>query len=299
MKYLTPPLHGLRALDVVARLKHIGRAAEALSVTPPTITQHIQTLESYLGVTLVKKKGKNIELSPLAELYSSRLNVAFDEIRSATFALARSKHQEELLTISMYISIASRLFIPLLSQLREAHPDLQVKLITNANDELSAIDLESADCAIYYGASPPENMASMLLFPETIFPVCSPQYYQRYESIENMYSADKTTFLRVTIPTCNDWPQWFKFVNKKDLKNYSSLFFGSLNECYVAASNHLGVAMAHEKLVAQDLQEGRLIKPFGDTCLKARGAYYLVCHPELRFTKKIKHFRSWIKTLRL
>lgn len=43
--------------NTVAQFLHLTKAAEALCITQPTLTQAIKTLEQELGVPLFEKKG--------------------------------------------------------------------------------------------------------------------------------------------------------------------------------------------------------------------------------------------------
>ncbi|MDP4182260.1 MAG: LysR family transcriptional regulator [Bacillota bacterium] len=52
----------------VAKLKSYTRAAEALNLTQPAITQHIKQLEEYYEVKLIKKKGRQISLTEEGEM---------------------------------------------------------------------------------------------------------------------------------------------------------------------------------------------------------------------------------------
>ena len=61
-------LHSLRILVAIRETGSISAAARALGYTQPTITQHVQRLESRLGATLVARSARSAHLTPAGEL---------------------------------------------------------------------------------------------------------------------------------------------------------------------------------------------------------------------------------------
>src|SRR5579864_5503979 len=58
-----PPLNALRAFEAAARHLNFSRAADELSVTPGAVSQQIQNLEDYVGVSLFKRTPKGLLLT--------------------------------------------------------------------------------------------------------------------------------------------------------------------------------------------------------------------------------------------
>ncbi len=54
-----PPAHALAAIDAVANLGSLARAAEYLGVTRSAISHRLALLESSLGFELIKRGGRN------------------------------------------------------------------------------------------------------------------------------------------------------------------------------------------------------------------------------------------------
>lgn len=58
----------LRSFERIAATGSMGRAAEALFLTPSALSQHIRNLENELGVTLfVRERGRGLRLTPAGE----------------------------------------------------------------------------------------------------------------------------------------------------------------------------------------------------------------------------------------
>lgn len=55
----------------IAKLRSFSKAADSLFLTQPTISNHIQNLESSLGTTLINRHNKNITLTQTGELFLS------------------------------------------------------------------------------------------------------------------------------------------------------------------------------------------------------------------------------------
>lgn len=61
------PLRPLRALTQVARLGSVSRAAEALGISQPAVTLHLQALAREHGATLLERSGRRLVPTPAGE----------------------------------------------------------------------------------------------------------------------------------------------------------------------------------------------------------------------------------------
>ena len=61
-------LRQLRAFLQVANARHFGKAAVALRITQPALTQRIQALERELGVQLLTRSAREVRLTPAGEI---------------------------------------------------------------------------------------------------------------------------------------------------------------------------------------------------------------------------------------
>ncbi len=89
----------LQSLLLVARHESVSRAAEALHVTQPAITQALRSLEHAFGATLVKRgrRGEHrTQLTAAGLVTLQRLRVACEEIRLARCAIGSAVERQEL-----------------------------------------------------------------------------------------------------------------------------------------------------------------------------------------------------------
>lgn len=69
-------IHKLKVFLTVYKHKSFSKASEELLISQPTITEHIRYLESYLGVKLFDRIGKNIYPTEQAhQLYEKSINI--------------------------------------------------------------------------------------------------------------------------------------------------------------------------------------------------------------------------------
>src|SRR5712692_5654405 len=61
-------LRQLRTFLQVANAGHFGKAAAALRITQPALTQRIQALERELGVQLLTRSAREVRLTPAGEI---------------------------------------------------------------------------------------------------------------------------------------------------------------------------------------------------------------------------------------
>lgn len=80
-------LRQLEYFVAVARHRHFGRAAEALYVTQPALSQQVRRLEGELGLALLRRTSRGVELTPAGEDLLGRAETILAEVQGARGAM--------------------------------------------------------------------------------------------------------------------------------------------------------------------------------------------------------------------
>lgn len=155
------PLNWLRAFEAAGRLGSFKSAAEALSVSPSTISHQIRDLEVYLGVPLFVRLPKQLQLTEEGCQFLLPLQSGFELLRSASTNLQQDTQH---LRIGCFPFLANEVLAPNLGSLKSAIPEEQVSLYTT--NELDAlvqnVSRERLDVVVRYG---PNKLTGKKIFP--------------------------------------------------------------------------------------------------------------------------------------
>ncbi len=130
-------LKDLRYLVAVADTRHFGRAAERSFVSQPTLSAQLKKLEEYLGVQLIERAPKRVQLTPAGEEIverARRILDASDEI----VELARG-HRDPLagrLKLALLPTIGPYLLPNVAARLRKQLPRLELMLYEYQTDPM-------------------------------------------------------------------------------------------------------------------------------------------------------------------
>jgi DNA-binding transcriptional LysR family regulator len=141
-------LRRLRLLDELARLGTVAAVAEALAYSPSSVSVQLAELEREAGAKLLRRVGRNVELTPAGERLARHAAQALgaDEAVRAELA-AMSDAPRGRLRMTFVQTPALALLPGVLDRLADVAPDLQVDVVqletASALDDLRsrAVDL--------------------------------------------------------------------------------------------------------------------------------------------------------------
>src|ERR1035437_11075338 len=81
-------LHQLRSFAAVARHRHFTRAAAELHIGQPAVSQHVRRLEAEMGVRLLSRTTRSVELTQAWRLLLERVERALGELDAGLAELA-------------------------------------------------------------------------------------------------------------------------------------------------------------------------------------------------------------------
>ncbi len=119
----------LMTLSVVAEHGSFTRAAEALGVTQPSVSQQIRDLENIAGLPVVLQKGRSIALTPLGlELAEIGRRIAVERSRAARAATRHKEGAEGRLTVGASMTTSTYLLPRIVSRVQRQRPDATIEL---------------------------------------------------------------------------------------------------------------------------------------------------------------------------
>ncbi len=157
---------GLEYLNTLRALRDNGtllKAASARNITGPTAAAQLAALSKWVGAPLVKRKGRNVELTPQALILLEHGETVLAELERVQADLARfSEGDLGTVSIGSFAGAIGTLVIPSLTLLYGDRPGIKVHVEEiEAPECLRALDESRIDVAIAFehdvSASDPEN----------------------------------------------------------------------------------------------------------------------------------------------
>ncbi|MEZ2128862.1 MULTISPECIES: transcriptional regulator GcvA [unclassified Sinorhizobium] len=288
-------LNALRAFEAAARHLSFVAAADELNVTPAAVGQLVRGLEEVLGVELFHRSRSGparLVLTDIARNALPELEAGFCQLASAMELLRAGRPTVIALTVPP--AFADKWLLGRVDRFQALHPEFDLRIDTNGR----VIDLaaEGIDVGIRYGAGRWPGVQATFLLSDDFFPVCSPILLSgRYplRSPEDLaYHAlihDRSMAFEKSFPT---WGAWLEKAGVPEISADKGLQINDSAAVIQAAIAGNGVALGRSSLVARDLAEGRLVRPFGDS-LPYEFAYYIVRKPGPA-NEGVRAFEKWL-----
>ncbi len=285
-----PPLPALRAFEALSRTLSVKLAAEELSVTPAAVSQHLRSLEDWLGVALTQRDGRGVALTSVGEQFASDVQPAFRRIADAAEHLRTAPN---LVRLSAVTSFSAKWLAPRLGLFMTQHPE--VDLHHTVADQL--VDLRRApyDIAIREAPALTEDIAGVVLYKAILRPYASPAYTASRKA-GRAFNWNGAQLVH-GVGTHDFWPGWFAHtgVATKGVRRASSASHYLL--MIEAAKAGQGIALLPEFVIESELKRKELV------CIDTRGYdtgwRVWLCWPDetlRRMQPATRAFRDWVLT---
>lgn len=246
-------LSALATFEAAARLTGFTRAAEELGVTQAAVSRQIKLLEAELALPLFVRSHRRVELTPAGLVLARALTGAFDQVAEALDHIRRPA-QANTVSVGATLAFAHFWLLPRLPAFRAAHPEVQLRLISQD----SGFDLrrDGVDLLVYYGRPPFDDARLLAARGDRVFPVCAPALAARGGALE----ALPLIGCEWIEPSWLSWRRWSQMAGGTPITKPNALRFSQYSDAIYAAMGGEGVALGWEELVAPQLADGRLVR---------------------------------------
>ncbi|WP_435606476.1 LysR substrate-binding domain-containing protein [Pseudomonas knackmussii] len=182
-------LRHLRYFIAVAEELHFGRAAEALGISQPPLSQQIQALEEEIGARLLERTNRRVALTEAGRLFLDEARQVLAQVDRAVL-LARRAHQGELgeLRIGFTASAPFTSTIPRsIHAFRQAYPEVHLDLQEMSSRQVvEALLEERLHVGVIRSFALPESLEAVELFSEPLVAILRADHPLAAESVEGL-----------------------------------------------------------------------------------------------------------------
>ncbi|MDQ6435111.1 transcriptional regulator GcvA [Mesorhizobium sp. LHD-90] len=292
-----PGTRALKVFDAASRHLNFSRAAEELGLTPAAVSHQIKETEDQLGMALFIRSSRSIRLTEAGAVFHEAAAEALEGLASAVARAKKLARGIAQLKLTMDGTFASKWMVPRLDRFRGQCPGIDLRF--DISSDLRDFDQDDVDVAIRFGTGRYPGVATHRLFDNVIFPVCSPRLLKSGPPLEKPRDLLQHTLVHIEWSrqgvTWPNWRMWMAAAGVEDFDDSRCLLFTDSSFVIQAAVEGNVVALCDFSMVANDLSEGRLVRPF-DLGIKVRPeyAYHLAYPAAVADDPRIVAFRDWI-----
>ena len=279
-----PPLSALRAFAAFAETRNVSSAGDALGVSHAAISQQLRALEQHLGVALLDRSGRNMELTPSGARLAQALRSGFAGMIEAVEEIT-GRIEAKPVHMSVTPTFAASWLMPRLARFREIHPDID--LMIDPSPHLVTLEADGIDLAVRYGTGSWAGTETepLLHSPMVVVAAHSLVGTEPFEDLNQL--AD---FPWLEEFGTSESTRWFKRFGVSGMAKGVMQVPGNL--MLDGARDGHGVAVTVEKFVERDIAAGRLRVLHREDAPQA--GYHIVTRPGV-LRKPVKAFVSWLR----
>jgi len=256
----------LRFFKMIASHPSLAATARAMNVTPPTITQRLQTIENKLKLKLVDRHGRSITLTDEGILLAERATIILAEMDDLHESIYSQRNEVAgCLKILAPLGFGRKYIAPLVTKFQQKYENLSVELELSDNPDWAT--KHSWDIIIYIGELRDSSLKLSTLAENKRFLCASPAYISKYGEVNEPADLRKHHCLALR-ENAEDVTMWkFKasnFNKSESIRINPKLACNDGNVIKQWALDGYGIISRSEWDVAPELKNGSLVRLLSD-----------------------------------
>jgi DNA-binding transcriptional LysR family regulator len=238
----------------VAQLRSFRGAADATGVPSSTLSRRISALEAAIGLRLLHRTTRKVELTEAGQIYFARCRRIVDEARLAHAQLGELLAQPSgVLRASLPVDFATLYLAPLVAEFARRYPGIRFDFdLTPRRVDLVA---EPFDVAIRMGALKDSGLIARLLARLAVQAYASPRYLEL--AGEPVHPADLAQHACLGFPKAGPWTL-HRDLDTVEVEVGGRFGVNSVGMLRRLATLDQGVILLPVEIAAADVAAGRL-----------------------------------------
>ncbi|WP_448116381.1 LysR substrate-binding domain-containing protein [Mesorhizobium amorphae] len=297
MSRLLPGTRALRTLEAAGRHLNFTRAADELGLTPAAVSYQIKEIEDQLGLILFTRTSRSIRLT---EAGLALVDASADALETLNRAVTKAKKLSRgaaQLKVTASAEFATRWLLRRVDGFRKLYPDVDLRF--DITYDVRDFDRDDVDIGVRFGTGKYPGLRAERLFENVIIPVCSPELLRQGPPLNEPRDLLRHTLVHIEWVRQGivwpNWRMWMAAAGIEDFDDSRTVVMTTSTDAIAAAAGGNVVALADFAMVANDLSEGRLVRPF-ELGIKVppEFAYFLVYPEASAQDARIIAFKDWI-----
>lgn len=282
------PLTALRTFEAAARLQSFKDAAQELNVSATTVSNQIRMLERDWRCLLFVRKTRQVVLTETGQALGQIIAQSFDAIaREIDYHITTTRHSTSMAVGAIF---GARWLSPRLEKFRKDLPRIALSLrrgrrITSPTDMPAAIVVD-------WGTGHWHGLEAEPLLAIHYAPVISPALAASVGGISKPEDLAKVSVLHQH--DRSEWNAWLAKVGASSVRFATETIIEDSNIAMQAALAGQGVALGSFPFVQDEVDAGRLIKPFEHELTPLR-RYFVLTRPGARRQPEVKAVCDWLR----
>lgn len=175
----------VKVFVTVVDLGSFAKAADALRMTRPSVTNAINSLESDIGTRLLHRTTRRSSLTGEGEIFYEKAIQLLSEVAETKNLFGGSGDLPRgRLRIDVPVALASTFVIPQLPEFQRRYPDIEV--ILGVSDHPTDLIADGVDCVLRIGGNSSPTLVSRLIAQIPMVFCASPEYLARHGTPKNI-----------------------------------------------------------------------------------------------------------------
>jgi DNA-binding transcriptional LysR family regulator len=248
----------LRFFCALATQPSLAQTARMLKVTPSSVTQRLQAIETRLKLKLLNRQGRVITLTDEGQLLLERARLILADMDELQADLDGRKHElVGRLRILAPLGFGNEYVAELAAQFQARHRSVSVELLLS--DSPNRHTLDAWDIVVHIGALPDSSMLQTVLAKNRRFLCASPAYdiadLRQHACISLQENAEDVTMWRLRAPGAD---------SHASIRIRPQLTSNDGRVVKQWALNGHGILLRSEWDVARELRSGALLRLLPD-----------------------------------